>query len=294
LFQDVRVREAMQLSFDFEWLNAQNFNLYARIDSAFSNSPFKATGLPSPGELALLEPFRDRLPPAVFGPPYENPRTDIAPEALRENLKRARELLGEAGWHAGADKQLRNAQGEPFVFEIVNGDADIVGLLELWLVNLAKLGIRATIRQVDFALYYKRLTAFDYDVAQINGGTFQMPSASVMKSYWGSENADKQGSYNISGTRDPAVDATIAAMSSAVTLTQLLDAAHALDRVMLHQHYYIPWLRRPTYNAAWWDRLELPTHAPRYFTLTSDDNGVYPWPIMTWWARPAPPQDARQ
>jgi microcin C transport system substrate-binding protein len=293
-FQDVRVRQALQLSFDFEWLNAQSFNLYARIDSVFSNSPFKATGLPSPGELALLEPFRDQLPPAVFGPPFENPRTDTAPEALRNNLKRARELLIEAGWHVGVDKRLRNADGEPFAFEILNADADILGLLEPWLVNLDKLGIQANIREVDFALYSKRLTSFDYDVAQLNGSTFKMPSASLVKTVWGSEYANKPGSYNFAGVSDPAADASIAAMSAATTLEQLLDAAHALDRVVLHQHYYIPWLRRPTYNAAWWDRFGRPTRTPRYFTLTSNENDVYPWPIMTWWARPAPQQQVGQ
>jgi microcin C transport system substrate-binding protein len=285
-FHDVRVREALQLSFDFEWLNAQSFNLYARIDSVFSNSPFKATGLPTPGELVLLEPFRDRLPPTVFGPPFENPRTDTAPDALRNNLKRARDLLAEAGWQVGADRQLRNADGEPLAFEILNGDADILGLLEPWLVNLDKLGIRANIRQVDFALYSKRLTSFDYDVAQLNGATFKMPSASLLKAIWGSDNATKPGSYNFAGVRDPAVDACIAAMASATTRQQLLDAAHALDRVVLHQHYYIPWLRRPTYNAAWWDRFGRPERTPRYFTLTSNEFDVYPWPIMTWWARP--------
>jgi ABC-type microcin C transport system permease subunit YejB/ABC-type oligopeptide transport system substrate-binding subunit len=98
VFQDIRVREALQLSFDFEWMNAQSFNLFARIDSAFSNSDFAATGLPLPGELAILEPYRAQLPAAVFGPPYQNPRTDTGPTALRDGLKRARDLLAQAGW----------------------------------------------------------------------------------------------------------------------------------------------------------------------------------------------------
>lgn len=292
-FQDIRVREALQLSFDFEWLNAQSFGLYARIDSAFSNSPFKATGLPSAGERALLEPWRDRLPAATFGLPWENPRTDRSPEALRENLKRARDLLAQAGWHAGADKRLRNAKGEAFAFEILIADADILHLIEPWLANLDKLGIGASIRQVDFALYSKRFETFDFDVLQLNGGTFQIPSASLLETSWRSDYADQQGSNNYDGIKHPAVDALLAAMGRAASYEQLLDATHALDRVMLHQHYWIAWLRRPTYAAAWWDRFERPATMPRYFTLTSDDTGVNPWPLTAWWVRPVR-QEARR
>ena len=124
-FRDARVREALQLPFDFEWLNAQNFNLFARVDSAFSNSEFAASGLPSAGELAILEPFRSRLPAAVFGPPYANPRTDTSPMAAARELKRARDLLAEAGWRPGADRILRNDRGEPFTLEVLNNDPDI-------------------------------------------------------------------------------------------------------------------------------------------------------------------------
>ena len=286
VFQDIRVREALQLSFDFEWVNAQSFNLYARVNSAFSNSDFAATGLPSPGELAILEPFRARLPAAVFGPPYENPRTDTGPTALRENLKRAHQLLAQAGWRPGPDKLLRNAQGQVFRIELLNNDADIASSLEPWLVNLAKLGIRATLRQVDFALFIKRLDSFDFDITQLNPGEFLLPSATLLKALYGSDQADKEGSNNVGGIRDPALDAAMVAMAEAAAMPQLLDAAHAFDRVWMQQRYAIPWSRRPAFHTAWWDRFGMPARAPRYFTVVSDNNKANPWPIQNWWNEP--------
>jgi peptide/nickel transport system substrate-binding protein/microcin C transport system substrate-binding protein len=286
VFQDIRVREALQLSFDFEWVNAQSFNLYARVNSAFSNSDFAAAGLPSPGELAILEPFRARLPAAVFGPPYENPRTDTGPTALRENLKRAHQLLAQAGWRPGPDKLLRNAQGQVFRIELLNNDADIASSLEPWLVNLAKLGIRATLRQVDFALFIKRLDTFDFDITQLNPGEFLLPSATLLKALYGSDQADKEGSNNVGGIRDPALDAAMVAMAEAAAMPQLLDAAHAFDRVWMQQRYAIPWSRRPAFHTAWWDRFGMPARAPRYFTVVSDNNKANPWPIQNWWNEP--------
>ncbi|MBV9889928.1 MAG: ABC transporter substrate-binding protein [Rhizobacter sp.] len=291
-FRDARVREALQLSFDFEWLNAQNFNLFARVDSAFSNSEFAASGLPSAGELAILEPFRSRLPAAVFGPPYANPRTDTSPMALRANLKRARDLLAEAGWRPGADRVLRDRQGEPFTLEILNNDPDIGADLEPWLANLARLGIDASIRQVDYALFDKRLNVFDFDVTEINYGEFLLPSATTLKSFYASDQVGKEGSYNYGGVSDPALDAAMAAMDAASTLNELRDAAHAFDRVFMHQHYVVPWSRRPAFNSAWWDRLGMPARRPRYFTLISDTNNAEPWPIQTWWA--AAPKGSRR
>jgi peptide/nickel transport system substrate-binding protein/microcin C transport system substrate-binding protein len=285
-FQDARVREALQLSFDFEWLNAQNFNHFAHVDSAFSNSEFAAKGLPSPGELALLEPYRATLPAAVFGPPYINPRTDTSPTALRDNLKRARDLLAQAGWRPGADRVLRNARGEPFTLELLNNDPDIGADLEPWLVNLARLGIQAELRQVDYALFDKRLNVFDFDITEINAGEFLMPSANLLKGLYSSARAGIEGSYNYGGIHDPALDAMMEAMARAQTLQDLRDAARAFDRIFMQQHYVVPWSRRPAFNAAWWDRFGIPARPPRYFTLLSDTNNANPWPIQTWWSEP--------
>ena len=283
IFQDIRVREALQLSFDFEWLNAQNFNYFARVDSAFSNSEYAAKGLPSPGELNILGPFRQRLPAAVFGPPYENPRTDTSPTALRENLKRARDLLAEAGWKLGSGNVLHNAEGKPFEIEILNNDADIAASVEPWQPNLTKLGIRSIFRQVDFAVFVKRLEAFDFDITQLNIGEFLMPSPAILFSYYASSQADIEASANYGGIKDPALDAAIGAMNHAATKEEFLDATRAFDRVLMQQRYFIPWSRRPAFNSAWWDRFGIPQHPPRFFTLLADTNNARPWPILTWW-----------
>jgi len=222
----------------------------------------------------------------VFGPPYENPRTDTAPTALRDNLKRARDLLAQAGWRPGADKLLRNAQGQVFSIELLNNDADIAASLEPWLVNLAKLGIRATLRQVDFALFIKRMETYDFDITQLNFGEFLLPSATLLKALYGSDQADKEGLSNTGGIRDPALDAAMQAMAEAATMAQLLDATHAFDRVLMQQRYVIPWSRRPGFHVAWWDRFGMPARAPRYFTATSDNNNANPWPIVNWWSEP--------
>ena len=156
LFQDIRVREALQLSFDFEWWNAQNFRLFARVDSAFSNSEFAAKGLPSPGELTILEPFRKQLSAAVFGTAFDNSHTDTSPTALRDNLNRARTLLPRPAGSLVADNILHNAKGDPFAFELLTRDADIVASLEPWQANLTKLGIRSTLKLVDSVVYVRR------------------------------------------------------------------------------------------------------------------------------------------
>jgi microcin C transport system substrate-binding protein len=113
-----------------------------------------------------------------------------------------------------------------------------------------------------------------------------MPSATLMKAVFGSDQADKEGSSNFSGIADPAIDAAMTAMADAATMPQMLDATHAFDRVMMQQRYAIPWSRRPAFHSAWWDRFGMPARAPRYFTLTSDNNNANPWPILNWWDEP--------
>jgi len=288
-FQDLRVRRALQLSFDFEWINAQNFKLFARVDSAFSNSEFAAKGLPTPGELTLLEPLRSRLPPEVFGPPYRNPRTDTSPMALRDNLRQARDLLAQAGWQVDGTGVLRDAAGAPMRIEILNNDADIGADLEPWLLNLQRLGIQASLRQVDVAVFQARLETFDFDLTQLNYGEFLLPSPTLLRAFYGSDAAKHDGSYNYGGVSHPAIDAAIDAMERATTMPELLDASRAFDRVFMQQAYIVPWSRRPAFNAAWWDRFGMPTTRPRHFTMTSDTNNANPWPIMTWWVRPDAP-----
>ena len=284
LFKDVRVREALDYSYDFEKINL--YNERRRSYSLFSNSDFAADGLPGPGELALLEPFRAQLPAEVFGPPYQPPRTDTGPNALRENLKKARALLEAAGWKVAADGVLRNAKGEPFEFEYLETQAGPQFRTVTWQRNLAKLGITMKARMVDFALYRKRLEAFDFDAITIRVQDFALPSAIDYIETLGSRTADVTGSGNFRGLKDPAVDAMLAAMAEAKTYEQLRDACRALDRIVTHRHYQVPQLYSPGYAVSYWNKFGIPATMPKYYTI--DESADWPvWAVGSWWSKDA-------
>lgn len=281
LFQDRRVREALDYTYDFEKINL--YNMRKRAYSLFSNSDFAAQGMPTPGELKLLEPFRDRLPPEVFGMPYQPPRTDTSPNALRENLRKAKALLEQAGWKLAPDGVLRNEKGDPFEFEYLETQGGSQFRNVIWARNLAKLGITFKVRNVDFALYRKRLETFDFDAVTIRTPDFTLPSAQDYQETLGSKTADVTGSGNFRGLKDPAVDAMIAAMSEAKTYDELRDAARALDRIMMHGHYQVPQLYSPGYLMSYWNKFGIPP-TPKYYT--TDENSDFPtWSVTAWWIK---------
>ena len=283
-FQDRRVREALDYSYDFEKINL--YNERRRSYSLFSNSDFAAVGLPGPGELKLLEPFRGKVPDEVFGSPYKPPRTDTAPNALRENLKKARALLEQAGWKVGTDGILRNAKGEPFEFEYLETLGGPQFRTVTWQRNLAKLGIAMRARNVDFALYRKRLEAFDYDAITIRTPDFALPSAIDYVESLGSKTADVTGSNNFRGLKDQAVDAMLAAMAGAKTYDDLRDACRALDRLVMHGHYQVPQLYSPGYAVSYWNKFGIPATMPLYYTI--DENADWPvWAVQGWWSKNA-------
>jgi len=285
MFQDVRVREALDLALDFQWLNRMLFySQYKRIDSWFVNTDLQAKGLPSPGELALLDPWRKQLDPAVFGPPPVQPSTH-PPGSLRANLLEARALLAQAGW-TYRDGALRNAQGQPFVFEILDDTsttAQWAPIIAQYTQALARLGIRVNYRSVDFALYQKRLDAFDFDVTTIKFPDVQVPGAEQLDRF-GSKAADEPGSGNLIGLKSPAVDAILKALMLAQTREQLLDATHALDRVLMHGYYVVPQWYSATHRVAYKNTLAYPAKLPLYY-------GAIDWIVSTWWlGREHPPQ----
>ena len=200
IFQDARVREALDYSYDFEKINL--YNQRRRSYSLFSNSDFAADGMPGPGELKLLEPFRAQLPPEVFGTSYQPPRTDTGPNALRENLKKARALLEEAGWKVAADGVLRNAKGEPFEFEYLEPESSNQFRTVIWQRNLAKLGINLKSRIVDFALYRKRLETFDFDTITIRTPDFALPSALDYQEIAGLQGGGRAGFQQLPGSQE--------------------------------------------------------------------------------------------
>ncbi|MDR5757464.1 extracellular solute-binding protein [Caballeronia sp. LZ035] len=282
LFKDVRVRQALDLALDFEWLNRQLFfNQYRRIDSFFVNTDLQAKGLPSEGELAILNPLKPQLDPSVFGPMPRQPDTD-PPGSLRANLIKARELLAQAGW-TYRDGALRNAKGEPFVFEILDdtgGGASMEPVAAAFGRNLQKLGITMNFRTVDYALIQKRLDAFDFDMTSVRMPDVQVPGTEQV-SRFGSQSANEQGSDNLAGVKSPAVDAILQKVVSAQTREQLVDATHALDRVLMNGYYVVPHWYSATHRVAYRNTLAYPSTLPLYY-------GAEEWIISTWWAQHAP------
>ncbi|HRN75436.1 extracellular solute-binding protein [Ottowia sp.] len=280
LLQDVRVREALGLAVDYEWMNRQMFyNSYTRVRGLFGNTSCAASGLPSSEELALLEPWRGKLPDAVFGRAYAPPRTD-GDSSLRDNLRRAQKLLAEAGWQV-ENATLRNAQGQPFVLEYLDSNETGARVVSPWMRNLEKLGVTLRFRPVDFALYQQRLQKFDFDITTIAYAGTANPGQEYADLF-GSAAADTEDSGNLAGVRSPAVDAILDRMVGARTRPDYLAACQALERVITHGHYLIPqWYagtHRMAYNA--W-RLERPKVTPPYFRGET-------WAIDTWWARNPP------
>ncbi len=274
---DVRVREALGLAIDYEWMNRQMFySSYHRVNGLFGNTDCETTGLPTAEELALLEPWRGKVPDAVFGPMTVPPRTD-GDSSLRANLRKARALLSEAGWKV-RDGALRNAKGEPMVLEYLDSREGGVRTVGPWIRNLEKLGIRLNFRSVDYALYQQRVDRFEYEMISIAFPGTNNPGQEYVEIF-GSKAADTPSSGNFAGVKSPAVDALLRRMTSSRTKAELLPACHALERVIAHSHYLIPqWTvneHRMAYNAT---RLDKPASMPPYTQAET-------WAMSTWWAR---------
>lgn len=274
--KDVRVREALGLALDYEWLNRQLFyNSYERVNGLFGNTACQATGLPDEAQLRWLQPWRGQIPDTVFGPMAEPPRTDGS-NSLRANLRKARALLADAGWTV-QDGRLRNAQGQVFELEYLDSGEAMGRIITPWARNLEKLGIALKFRAVDFSLYQLRLQKFDFDITGIAYGGTHNPGQEYAEMF-GSRAADTPDSGNYAGVRSAAIDKVIEGMTSAKTQQDLLPACRALDRLVAHGHYLIPeWsssTHRIVYNAR---HLVPPLTMPAY----SSGDG---WAIETWWA----------
>ncbi|WP_410497930.1 extracellular solute-binding protein [Chitinibacter sp. S2-10] len=275
-FTDIRVRQALGLALDFEWLNRQLFySQYTRLNSFYANGELAASGKPSEAELALLKPLVKDLPATVYSelpaPPNTNP-----PGSLRDNLRQARELLKQAGW-TYRDGALRNAKGELFTFEILDDGGAMARVFPPLARNLAKLGITATLRNIDFALYQRRLDAFDFDMTVLRFPDVQSPGQELLD-YYGSKAADVKGSSNVIGIKNPAIDALIAHVLKAQNRQQQITAVHALDRALLAGHYIIPHWYSATHRVAWRDSFAMPKVMPLYYQAGD-------WMLATWWVK---------
>jgi microcin C transport system substrate-binding protein len=278
-FKDVRVRQALTLAFDFEWMNRRlMYNSYVRCYSWFNGSDFEATGLPGPDELAVLEPLRKKLSEKVFKEPVPIPPSTNPPGSLRDNLRKARELLAEAGW-TYRDGALRNAKGEPFTLEYLDSGERGQVTATPFFQALAKLGIQGEFRRADFALIQKRLDVFDFDLFTIRIPGREAPGSELAASFR-SDQATVVGSSNLIGIQDPAVDALVEQAISATTRPELIARLRALDRVLRHGHYVIPQWYSSTFRIAYRaGKFEQPQVKPLYYDPES-------WVIRTWWRKP--------
>ena len=268
---DVRVRKALDYAFDFEWTNKNIFyGLYTRTESFFENSDMKASGKPSPAELALLEPLRGQLPAEVFDAPYKSPVSDGSGQD-RTLLREAGRLLGEAGWQVKDGKRV-NAKGEVLDLEFLITDPTTERILTAYVKNLQAIGVQSTIRRIDAAQYERRVKSFDFDVVTTRY-TLRLTPGVEIRSFWGSEAARTDGSFNLAGISHPAIDALIGKVTEANSREELKTATRALDRVLRAGHYWVPHWYRPFHYVAYWDKYGRPAVKPRY------ERGI----THTWW-----------
>ena len=281
LFQDPRVRQALGYALDFEWLNRQLFfDQYSRINSFFTNSDLSANfdgpRKPSEAELKLLKPLKQKypqwVPDAVFGPMPPAPST-AEPSSLRQNLRKARELLMHAGWQY-RDGALRNEKGEPFRFEMVEDGPFFLRVLSSYVRNLEKLGIQVDIRTSDFALHQKRMDEYDFDMTTVRFPDSQSPGNELWDRF-GSQAAKEKGSDNVIGIQSPVVDALVQAITTAETREQLQAATRSLDRVLWNSYLVIPQWYNSTHRVAYRKEMQYP-NPPLYY-------GAEMWILMNWW-----------
>lgn len=280
-FSDRRVRRALGMMFDFEWTNRNLFyGLYQRTYSTFQNSDMEAHGEPSAAELKLLEPWRDELPPEVFGPAFRPDKTDGSGN-MRQQQRTALKLLKEAGWTV-QNGALRNAQGEPFEVEFLSYSRLFERIIMPYVRNLERLGIKGSFRLVEPAQYQRRMIDYDFDITTFRlslstNPTTSLPSSVVpgvgLRQLWGSAGADEPGTRNYSGLKSPAVDALIEEVIAASSEAELLAATHALDRVVMWTHNVVPQWYKASHTIAYWDIFARPQIRPRFA------RGV----LDTWW-----------
>jgi microcin C transport system substrate-binding protein len=275
-FKDVRVRKAFNLAFDFEWSNANLFyGQYKRSRSFFNNSELEAKGLPTPEELLLLEPLKDKLPAEVFTKEYTNPTNSDA-TARRNNLREASQLLAEAGWtisQDGGKNVLKNAAGEIFKTEITLDSPAFEKVALPYKEQLALLGIVVTVRTIDSEQFVKLKETFDYDIIVNNFGQSLSPG-NEQRFFWGSTEADKNGSENYAGIKSQAIDALIDMVIFAKDRKNLVTACHALDRALIWGYYMVPQWYIGYERIAHWNRFGRPDITPDF------DIG---FPTTWWW-----------
>ena len=263
-FQDPRVREAIGLMFNFEWTNATLFHdLYRRTDSFFENSPMQAEGLPEGEELALLEEFRDQLPPEIFTEPAWSPAVQSKTQTDRAALRRASTLLDEAGWTVGPDGIRRNAEGQKLTLRFADDSPAMERVINPYVQNLRRIGVDASYTAIDPAQMQERQKNFDYDILP---GRFSMSLSPSMelRQLFSSAAADTPGSANLAGVKDPVVDALIEKVIQSETREQMQVRVRALDRVLRSKRIWVPNWYSGKFLVAYWDVFGRPGLQPEF------------------------------
>ena len=261
-FRNPKLREALCYAFDFEWTNKNiMYGAYERTHSMFQNSDMMAKGKPSPEELALLEPFRGKVPDEVFGEPFLPPVSDGSGQD-RVQLRKATQLLQEAGYSIKDGKRV-NARGERMTVEFLLDEPSFQPHHAPFIKNLATLGIEASIRLVDPVQYRARRDDFDFDLTIDRFGFSTVPGDSL-RSYFSSPAAATKGSNNLSGMADPAIDALIDKIVAANSRTELVTACRALDRVIRAGRYWVPQWNKASHWIAYWDVFARPERKPGF------------------------------
>jgi microcin C transport system substrate-binding protein len=273
IFADRTLREALGFALDFEWTNKTFFyGLYDRSTSFFGNSEMAATGLPEGDELKILEGYRGKIPDEVFTKVYEPPKSDGSGN-IRENLRKALELLKQAGWSVKDGKLVNEKTGEPLKFEILlPADSAFTRVTQPFVENLKRIGVAASIRGVDDAQYTQRIRTFDFDITEIAMGQSLSPG-NEQRDYWTSAAADTPESENRMGIKDPVVDELVEKLIAAPDRKTLVAHTKALDRVLLWGFYIIPQWYNGNYYLATWDKFSRPATPPKYGGGIDD----------TWW-----------
>lgn len=273
-FADSRVREAVALAFNFEWANEKLFyNQYRRIYSLFSNTDLAATGLPQGKERQILERFKKQIPASVLTRPFQLP-DNATPQKQRANLKRAVELLNAAGYDFVDGKMINLQTGKPLEIEVLSNSANgssFTRVMLPFIENLRKIGIKMTFRNLEVNIFKNRLDNFEYEMAILSFRLSNLPG-NEQREMWGSQSAGIRGSFNILGIKNPVVDALISGLINAREEEEYKAYVRALDRVIMHEHYFIPQWYSPFDRIAYKKRLK----RPRTKIKTGAD-------IYTWW-----------
>ncbi len=262
-FNDIRVRQAVGLLFNFEWSNESLFyGQYARINSFWENSELAAEGMPSDAELALLEPIADLLPAgvidgeAVMAPVSGNRTLD------RKNLRKASALLDEAGWTVGDDGLRRNAAGETLTIEIIEDSPTFDRVHLPFIDNLNAVGIDAIYSRIDPAQMTDRSRNYDFDM-MVDQFPMSLEPSSGLKQYFGSETAN-QSVFNSMGLKSEAVDTLIEHVMKAQNKAELATSVKALDRTLRAYYFWVPQWFNDAYRVAYWNMYEHPETLPPF------------------------------